>query len=269
MVAKRSKRDALGHYAEGLQANGKFSFTREEAIKALKISDNAFRLASLRLTRQTRILKVRNNFYIIIPPEYRATKGLPPTFYIDDLMKFCQQPYYIGLLSAAAMYGAAHQSPQELQIVTSNSLPLLRPGKARIRFVTKKNMQKTPVQQMKVSTGYVQVSTPEATVFDLVKYAKFVGYLNNIATVLMELAEKIDPKKLLQSAKMQPEISTIQRLGYLLDQFCKSVSTKELHAWLKTKKPKFIFLQPDKRSGTLRTDKKWSIIVNTEVEPDV
>ena len=33
----------------------------------------------------------------------------PNDFYIDDLMRFLKREYYIGLFSAAALYGAAHQ----------------------------------------------------------------------------------------------------------------------------------------------------------------
>lgn len=34
-------------------------------------------------------------------------------------MKFLGQPYYVGLLSAAALHGAAHHQPQEFQVVTN------------------------------------------------------------------------------------------------------------------------------------------------------
>ena len=34
-------------------------------------------------------------------------------------MEFIAKPYYVGLLSAAALYGVAHQQPQEFFIITT------------------------------------------------------------------------------------------------------------------------------------------------------
>lgn len=269
MVAKGAQNHTLSNFAENLQRKGRHFFNRQEAQAKLGISDNAFRKASARLIKQTKLLRIRNGFYIIIPPEYQSALGLPPTHYIDALMKFCKQPYYVGVLSAAALHGAAHQSPQELQIVTNKSIPLLQPGTARIRFITKKNIEKTPTQQMKTPTGFISVSTPEATAIDLIKYSRVAGSLNNVATVLIELMEKIDSVKLLRTAKLETELSTIQRLGYLIDCFSKTGSTKELNKWLVTKNPGFVFLRPDRRSGVTKVNKRWCISVNTKVEPDL
>jgi len=33
---------------------------------------------------------------------------LPPIFSIDILMKFIERPYFVGLISALALHGAAH-----------------------------------------------------------------------------------------------------------------------------------------------------------------
>ena len=35
-------------------------------------------------------------------------------------MQFCRCEYYVGLLSAAALYGAAHQQPMVFQVLTSS-----------------------------------------------------------------------------------------------------------------------------------------------------
>lgn len=42
----------------------------------------------------------------------------------------------------------------------------------------------------------MQVATPETTAFDLVRFPAAAGYWSNIATVLSELAEKLDPEPL-------------------------------------------------------------------------
>ena len=60
------------------------------------------------------------------------------------------------------------------------------------------------------------MSSPEATALDLVGYKRHCGGINNVATVLSELAEQIDPEELIRVAGYS-HIAWTQRLGYLLD----------------------------------------------------
>jgi len=270
MSAISEKHLKLADYIETLQSQGRYWFTKSDAMKALGVATPAFHKATHRLTQQTKLMRIRNGFYVIVPAEYRKAKSLPTTFYIDALMKFMKQPYYIGALSAAALHGAAHQSPQELQVVTSKSIPMIESGATRIRFITKKDIEKTPVQQVKTPTGFMQVSTPEATTLDLLRYVRVAGHLDNVTTAIVELLETINPAKLVQVAKLEKEFSYVQRLGYLIDRFSKNkTAAKELHHLFEKKRPGFIFLRPDDRKGITEKNEKWNILVNTEVEPDL
>lgn len=71
-------------------------------------------------------------------------------------------------------------------------------------------------QPMQTETGTMQVATPETTAFDLVRFPAAAGYWNNIATVLSELAEKLDPEALAAGAARMAR-TDVQRLGWLLD----------------------------------------------------
>lgn len=194
--SRQSKRDDLLNFVEELQAQGRLVFTSEEAQKKLGESPNAFIKASLRLIRKDKLFRPTTGFYVIIPTEYRSGKSVPSEWYIDALMKFHGLPYYVACLSAAALHGAAHQAPQELQVVTTKPIRSITTHRTRIRFLTKKDLSETQVQDMKTHTGYFKVSTPEATALDLLRYYRCAGYLNNVATVLSELSERIDPKNL-------------------------------------------------------------------------
>ena len=46
-----------------------------------------------------------------------------PEWYIDSLMRHEKRSYYVGLLTAAAAHGAAHQAGMEFQVVTDKLLP--------------------------------------------------------------------------------------------------------------------------------------------------
>ena len=69
-------------------------------------------LNALYLLRQKGILfSPYRAFYVILPPHYRLMGSVPPSYYIDYLMKLLGKRYYFGLLSAAKFHGAAHQRP--------------------------------------------------------------------------------------------------------------------------------------------------------------
>jgi len=57
----------------------------------------------------------------------------------------------------------------------------------------RKRLTDVPVQPFNSPRGTLLVSTPEATAIDLVGYAAHAGGLNQVATVLSELAERMDP----------------------------------------------------------------------------
>ena len=90
--------------------------------------------------------------------------------------------------------------------------------------------------------------------------------------MLIELSEKIDPKKLVAAAEACGEITIAQRVGYLLDTFVNTTITAPLHDWIERKAPGFIALRPNwtpPGSDITERNKKWRLIVNEEVEPDV
>ena len=51
-------------------------------------------------------------------------------------------------------------------------------------------------QLKKTMSGMMQIATPEMTAFDLVRYMDAAGQVNHVATVLCELVEQLDAKKL-------------------------------------------------------------------------
>ncbi|MEK7690855.1 MAG: type IV toxin-antitoxin system AbiEi family antitoxin [Bdellovibrionota bacterium] len=263
------KRGGLLNYIEELQAQGRLVFTSDEVRERLGESPNAFHKASLRLIRKDKLFRPTSGFYVIIPAEYRSGKSVPPEWYIDALMKFHGLAYYVGGLSAAALHGAAHQAPQELQVITTKPLRPVFAHRTRIRFLTKKAIEETPIQEMKTHTGYFKVSTPEATAFDLVRYYRWAGYLNNVATVLAELSERLDPKKLVNVALAEGETAITQRLGYLLDQYGEKKKTSELRKWLSEKKTKLVPLRPGWNGEVSARDEQWRVLINDKVETDL
>ena len=271
----RKKRDLLQSarsplstraFIETLQSSGRYVFTKDEAREALRLSDIALKNALWRLVKSGRIASPHRGFYIVVPPEYKAAGSIPPSWFIRDLMAYLDRPYYVGLLSASALHGAAHQAPQELQVVTDRSLRPIEIGRVRIRFVKKARVSETPTVSIKTPTGEIRVSSPEATALDLVRYIEPAGHLSNVATVLHELAERLDPSVLVRAAEADAEPVNAQRLGYLLDHMGHAALTASLHEWVKGNAARVIALRPDLPMAGSPRDRRWRVAVNEELE---
>ena len=81
-------------------------------------SEQVIKNELFRLSKQGILCPVYKGFYVIIPPQYAAKRMVPPIYYIDQLMSYLNKPYYICLLNAAEILGAAHQRPQKFSVMT-------------------------------------------------------------------------------------------------------------------------------------------------------
>ena len=256
----------LNQFVDRLQESGRYTFTREEAANARGISQVALRHAALRLQRQNRLVMPRRGFFVIVPLEYRSAGAPPSAWYIDALMRFHGRPYYVGLLSAAALHGAAHQQAQEFEVITDRALRPAIAGRTQLRFFHKRRQAQTPTVAIKVETGTMLVSSPEATAFDLVRYPLAAGGLGNIVTVLAELAEKIDPERLVETAESEAELAAVQRVGLLLESAGAGDRVERLAEWIAKRKPRTIPLRPDRDVASAPKNQRWRLLVNEQID---
>lgn len=262
-----SSASAMSSWVERLQSRGRYTFTRLEAESDTGRSFVAAQSALRRLKEQGRIASPRRGFYVVVPPEYRAAGAPPASWFIDDLMRYVRQPYYVGLLSAAALHGAAHQQPMVFQVVTSRPTREMRAGKVTIRFSMSNRVEQLPVTQLETETGTMRVASPETTAFDLVRFSAGAGHLSNAATVLHELAERLDAQALAAIAPLV-RLPDVQRLGFLLDAVGHGELTALLAAWLEGKRPRAVSLHP-KDPADRAPDPRWHVVPNVELEADI
>lgn len=262
----------LESYITDLHRKGRYAFLKAEAIQALNCSQEAFIQAAARLRLKKRICHIYAGFWVIIPPEYASWGILPANWFIDGLMNYLEQPYYVGLLSAAAIYGAGNQQPQQFQVIVPERRRAIRKGKIQIHFYKHALVSKVPCQQVQTETGYMKVSSPETTALDLVKFHVSAGYLSNVATVLAELGESINPDNLHRLAVSGLyDWPTIQRLGYLWS--LETVNGKELAAVLQPvveqHRPRYVPLAPGHEHENSKKNIDWRVFINEDVEPDL
>lgn len=259
----------LPSWVDSRQEQGLYFFSREEAIQILHFTDEAFKKSAARLTKKNRVLRIRSGFFIIIPLEYRATGILPAEWFIADLMAYLELPYYVGLLSAASLEGAAHQQPQQFQVITTAPQREVRKKGLAIRFFFKTNFNATPVTQIKVQTGHISVSSPEATALDLIRYARSIGGLDRTITVLQELGESMNSAKLIDAVKAEGSPVCAQRLGWLMEKAGYAASVLELAVLIADTNPSFTRLDPSLPVGEAEKDIRWRLLINTDVEGDL
>lgn len=260
-------------WIKDLQKQGRITFSRKEVVNRFPaLTEPAMRNALSRLVTKGEIVSVWKGFYVIVPLKYASRKIVPPVLYIDDLMKYLDRLYYVGLLNAAAFYGAAHQQPQDFFVLSTP--PALRDTTKkgiRINFVSRKEIPSSLLQSFKTETGYVQVSSPELTAADLITYQTEVGGLNRTSTILSELAESLHMDSLNEIFFENVSASTVQRLGFLLEKVLeKTELANNLHAKAKENGCTFqkIPLKNGNQTEGCEVDSKWKIIINEEIEID-
>jgi predicted transcriptional regulator of viral defense system len=255
-------------FINNLRKTGSYSFSAQEAEIALKLSKLATLNALKRLKDNKLIASPARGFYLIVPPEYQILGCLPADMFVPELMRHFGQPYYVGFLSAAQFYGAAHQKPQRFQVVTTKNRRPIHCGRIYIEFIANSNTTQYSTRKFNTKTGIITVATPEVVAADIVTSPQHAAGINNVATILIDLAEKIDINKLKKLAAINPQLFWLQRLGYLYESLgfnklsngiAKIVSDKKLH-WAR-----LVSSAPYK---PLQRNKKWGIIINTKVEPD-
>lgn len=255
-------------YIEELQMNGRLTFTTEQAIEALGVSVPAARAQLRRLKEKGHIEAPYRGFHVVVPPKYRRLGCLPADEFIPQLMEHLGEPYYVALLSAAAYHGAAHQAPMVFQVMVAKARRGLTCGGVRVGFVARQDMECTAVVERNVPTGVLRIASPAATALELVGYPERSGYLDNVATVLAELAESIDAAALVAAARRAP-VAWVQRLGYLLVLVEQEELAGHLDEVLGERNVFTVPLAPWQNMDGAPRDARWQVAINIEVEPDV
>lgn len=256
----------LKSWIDGLQASGRYSFLRSEAVHDSGLTPNAVSKALRQAAKDGRIVRLKDYAYVIVPLEYRTAGAPPPSWFIHDLMTVMELPYYVGLLSAAALHGASHQQPQVFQVMTDRSVRPISVGRTKIQFLASKYVLRAAVKEMKTPTGLMRVSTPETTVVDLVRFAKAAGHMDHVAALIAELSPSLDPKRLIAAVRTVGDIPNAQRLGYILDRVRQRAFSDALHAWVEPRIQRTQLLRSGRPADGTTEDRRWRLLINSPLE---
>jgi len=270
------QRSALSSYVNSLLSQGRTVFTADDAEAELGVERGAFLDAAGRLQRRQAILRPRQGFYVIVSPQYASWGAPPPSWFIDALMRYEGEPYYVGLLKAAELHGASHQAVMQFQVVTSKRMAEIRAGRSLITFYYRKELGcvSQAIEQRKTDTGSMQVSSPSLTALDILRYPQASGGMDNVATVLSDLGGKVEADQLARLSDVF-ERPVVQRLGHLLDRLGYEAATdkmlQNLHSrgsfrWVDLDRKEA--LDPDFAPEPVGRDERWRIVVHRRPELD-
>lgn len=252
---------------EALEAEGRRTFTTEDAMKRLDAGRKNTLAILGNLKRTKRVVSLTNGLYALWHPSERRW-GIHPLPLLDDLMKYRNCPYYVGLLSAADYYGAAHHKPQVLQVIIPKQIKLRKAQELGISFHALNQFPSEGLTSLKTQGERTIFSSPERTALDLFYFESACGGFKNICLVIRDLISKIKLEDLKKVINHYPYSSSVQKLGYMVEYFNSDKQLLNvLSNWATHKKlPNIALSARLPKRGKVHS--LWHIIANTPIEEE-
>ncbi len=223
---------AVAKFVEDRLAAGGVTFTLRELIDSTGLSVVAANGQIRRLGHRIARVSRPQPFFLIVAPQHRAMGAPPVEWWLGDYFRWLGHPYYLALLSAAEVHGAAPQAVQVHQVMTDQPRREVVVGRLRIRFFTKRRIERTPLQPLANAYAPLCVSAPEATALDLVRYARRIGGYGRALETITPLLPKLRRRELARALDAEEDTATAQRLGFLLETAGATQLTNVLYDWL-------------------------------------
>ena len=124
--------------------------------------------------------------------------------------------------------------------------------------------------ERKDANGPVLYSSPELTAVELVQYEQHCGGLSNVATVLAELSDTLDFGKLPTTFFEYCKGTSIQRLGYILDEVigAKDAADALCKQWKANCSVANTKLKVESNNAVIAHNRRWHVYVNEKLEVD-
>ncbi len=257
------------HAADWALSQGINALTTSELADLLDIPPGQVRQRLLAPSGRGEWTSPARGLWMPVPPEFRTWGAPPGVEVIDRLARHLEVGYYIGWLSAAELYGAAHQAPQVFQVGVSRAIRDRRVGRTEFQFHHRAGLTSLPHVEHPTRSGVARVSTLAGTALDVATDATVAGGIHNAATVLVELAEQpgFDVAAVVALADRFP-VSTLRRLGWILDRVAAREDLDQLRAAALGGPPTPARLDPTADLvGPI--DHRWRVRVNRDVEVDL
>ena len=244
---------ALGRVAFSLA-----DFTKESGLSAIAAKRQLSRLGN-KVAR----VSPRQPFYLIVAPEHRAMGAPPAVWWLNDYFNWLGRPYYLALQSAASSFGSNPQALQVTQVMTDRPFRPVKAGRIQVRFFVKRGIEQTPTQQLAQASAPLCISTPEATAFDLIRYATSIGGIERAAETIAPLLPGLHARELKRVLEAEDEPANAQRLGFVVEAGRAKKLAEVIYDWLPDKLAT-VSLSPLKgERKNIPVVERWQVINNS------
>jgi len=261
----------VANYIKQLLSCEEYSFSLDELIEKIPKSEVSIKSELSRLIVKKEIVNLRKGFYLILTPRYSSAQKLPVQLFCEKLFSYLDRNYYVALYSAAKIHGASHQQVQRDYIITEKpKFKDISKSTFHIRFFTTSNWTDRNIQTKKSDAGIFKISSPALTMVDLIHHQTKLGGMSRILAVIEELSEELNEPDMVELLNWYPNKSTLQRLGFLLEEFGINKEFQELiFMHLKTAFFFPVLLSPKSNIKPGAVNNRWKVAVNTKLESDL
>jgi hypothetical protein len=226
---------AAGAFIDKRLALGRIAFSLHEFIEESELSAIAAKNQLRRLSGKVIRVSPRQPLFLITSPEHRSMGAPPAIWWLQDYFDWLGRPYYLALQSAASEFGSNPQALQVTQVMTDRPFRAIKVGRVRVQFFVKSNIKQTPTQQLPQGPAPLCISTPEATVFDLVQYAARIGGIDRAAETIAPLLPKLRVRELKRVLNAENAPTVAQRLGFVFEVKGAKRLADAVYGWLPDK----------------------------------
>lgn len=259
---KNRRFGAAADFIDGQLRIGRVAFSVAQLLTETSLSLDAAKSQLRRLGQKVVRVSPKQSFFVIVSPEH-SLRGSPPVeWWLDDYFAWLKHPYYLALQSAASAHGSNPQSIQVTQVMTDQPRRPITVGRLRISFFVKRRIGRTPTRQLLNAFAPARVSTPAATVFDLIRYAAQIGGIGRAVETLRPLLGQLSGAELKEVLAAEHETATAQRLGYVVEKAGYAKLAQAIDEWLPGKRP-LIPLVPTKVRPEVPVVPRWRILDNS------
>lgn len=135
-------------------------------------------------------------------------------------------------------------------------------------FFVKRRIERTPTQALANAYAPLRVSTPAATVFDLIRYADRVGGIGRAVETLRPLLPRIGQTELRTVLKAEDEAATAQRLGFVVEKSGQAMLAVVIDDWLPARRREIRLATTANRRSEAPLADRWRVRDNSgEFDP--
>jgi hypothetical protein len=168
------------------------------------------------------------------------------------------------MLSAAALHGSTAQATLVTQVLVPTIRRPMEIGRTRIEFITKRGLETTPLAAIAGLPAPLNISSPEATVFDLIAYSHRIGGIFRALEVAQGLKPRLSIGGLNRAVGAGLPATVLRRAGYLFETLGWAPFADTLERALPARFPTTA-LQTRGRSTVSAPDPRWAVVDNIQL----